>query len=136
MGNQTEKTLAQQQLAQLVYQAQTHTAEIARLMSQVVNDVLLCELIVIPPEGFVMREFQTPFGSIALKNHAASVMLVQAAGPTGVVAPTNGVGLGQCDANSAMTYALTGRTLTIYGTPAATATLQVFTICVPPAFSR
>jgi len=129
-----DQMLTELELRDLIYACQTQTAQVAQLASGIVNNVLQCELILFPPEGFVCREYGVAYGSIAVIAHGANPVTVATGSAVGDVAPASGVGMGICAAGRGATFALVGHALTLWGTAGTTATLQVFTGCVAPAF--
>lgn len=137
-ATRTERELFAEQLAELVYLARTQTQQAARLASGIINGVLSCEVVVVPAEGVVTREWGAAFGSVAISHHGPGVtaVMVAAGGPVGEVAPAGGPTMGRLNAGGSSTFALTGHQLTVWATPGDRLTLQVFTGCVPPAFAR
>lgn len=79
----------------------------------VVNGVLGCESVTIPPDGVVARDWGIEFGSIAVTHHGPSndPVLVFAGGPVAADRPGGGPTTARLDARSGGSFALTGRLL-------------------------
>lgn len=132
-----ERVLAEAELAALVHQLVTQTANIAdRWATQIVNRVLLTELVIFDAQGLVTRPFHTSMGSVAVSNHGTGTITVQGGSPSGdsLAPPGRGRGLGRVHGGRSATLNLTGTVLSLYGTPGEFATIQVFTKPQPPAW--
>lgn len=131
-GRQAEKTLAELQLDELVGWQRTHTEAVARLASQIVNDCVQSELIILGADGQATRNYNAAFGSIAVANFGGA-LTVASGGPNGA-APGRGVGVALVGPGMGRVFNMEGRSLTLYGTAGAQVHLEVFTKSQPPTF--
>jgi hypothetical protein len=107
------------------------TQLVSTLRGAVVNDVLYSGQVVLDANGVATIDFETPCGSISVGNHSNAVIVV-ADGGTQANAPSNGPGVFTVGASAGETINHATREFTIYGTPGAVVTVQVFTRPQPP----
>lgn len=133
-GRKAEEFVTREELAEIIYHAQTQTEEVARLASGIVNNVLATEIHTIGSQGRTILEYGVAAGSIVVKHHGPSTtpMIVQSGTPASDTRPSNGRAMGRVDAGASSTLALTGHAFTVWGTAGDQFTVQVFTSCVPP----
>jgi hypothetical protein len=133
----TRGAVLEEMRAEMQHALLSQTKVLERIAGLVTNHVLTCELIVIPAEGFVTRQWHLPCGSVAINLHTAGTTLTVVSGSaTSEQAPTNGVSMGQVVSPAASVGAavlnLSAHAITIYGPAAAKFTLQAFTVPQPP----
>ncbi len=132
--SRVERVLAAEEYAALLHAAATQTEAIARLTSQIVNNVLRTELVRFDATGVKVLEFATAIGSVNVANHGAAAVTVASGTPTGGSAPSGGIGVASIRAGIAGTVNLTGTVVTLWGSAGDTATVQVFTRAQPPSW--
>lgn len=134
MGSK-ERQLVAELLDALRQQAQSTTEFMARLGGQVINDVLEVYTGVIPPEGYITRDYNVAAGCIDLSNLgvAANLMTVTSGG-VGSAVPS-GTGSYAIAGGTRRTVALASRQFTIWGTAGDRMSFQVFTSAIRPGTS-
>ena len=130
-----EATLLAELLEEIRLQRAQTTAELAKLRSGIVNDVLSTGLVILDVGGQYTESFFTPYGSIAIANHGTADMTVFA-GPPGVGAPTRGKGVALVPIGVFACVNLSATEYTIYGTALDKATVQVFSKPQPPMYCK
>lgn len=137
----TKAAVLEEMRAEMQHALLTQTKALERITGLVTNHVLTCELIVIPAEGFVTRQWHVPCGSVSVCVHTpAGIITVVSGSATSNVAPANGVGMGQVWGPvvaaavplPASVLNLSAHAVTFYGAPTVAFTLQAFTIPQPP----
>lgn len=133
-GRKAEEFVTREELAALIYHAQTQTEVVARLASGITNNVLETALFTIGSQGRTILEFGAAAGSVVVTHHGPSTgsLIVQAGTPNSDTRPSNGRAMGRVDAGRSSTLALTGHAFTVWGTVGDQFTVEVFTSCVPP----
>lgn len=97
------------------------------------HHVLAVETWQFDPAGIITRSWHVPYAAVAVDNHSTQP-ITATSGPPAASAPSSGQGVAVLPGSSAAVCELAGRTLTLYGTPGDSVTLQVFTDTQPPAY--
>lgn len=113
------------------------TEAVAELHGLVINDCLATETLIFPATGVIARDWTVPYGSVAVHNGSGTSQKVTVTNQGhGDRAPVSGLGVVPVPAGAAVTANLSGRTLTLYGTPGERVVLSVFTKSQPPAWAQ
>jgi len=115
-GRRAELLLAAEMLASFRAYAQTHTAFMARLAGNIVNDVLSVRTEVIPASGIVSGEHHVAVGILEVDNLGSHPMTVTSGKDSSGSAPTSGRGVRIIPAGAWRNVPLDARSYSIYGT--------------------
>lgn len=88
-------------------------------------------------DGTLTRTWRVPFAGVAIENRSAADVVIEPStnrGEAPTPAQAIGPGIFSIGPDRAGTYNISGYTLTIYGTPGDTVSLQVFARPQPPAW--
>jgi crotonobetainyl-CoA:carnitine CoA-transferase CaiB-like acyl-CoA transferase len=132
-GRAARDQLGAELLALLHSELQTNTALVAKLAGRITNDTLEVATYVFDANGVVTNTYKTAAGCIEVENLGANNMTVTARASAGDgTAPKNGSGVRIVPAHSCRVVPLASHTWTIYGTPADTVSVAVFTAGAAP----
>jgi hypothetical protein len=112
---------------ELRYLHGTQTEMIAHLRSQAVNGVLEVATLALDSTGALARSYNTAAGSVLVVNTTPAAITVQSGGQSGSTAPPTGRGVSIIPAATSLPVPIGAHSFTIYGTPGAIVSFQVFT---------
>ena len=124
-----ERVVAAETLEAMRHYAQTTTEFMERLAGQAINNVLEVWSGVIPPEGYLPREYNVAAGAVQVNNLGvlANVMTVSSTSPTTSGTAPSGTGTFVVAGGTCRTVPLASHNFTVYGTAGDRISIAVFT---------
>jgi hypothetical protein len=97
------------------------------------HETLVIETIVIPASGVVDRDWQVEYHAVAVTSQSTQAVTLSSS-PSASSAPPSGVGVAVIGPNRCGVFNLCGYSLSVYGKPGDTVTLEVLAKPQPPAW--
>lgn len=95
---------------------------------------LACETLQIGAAGCTGRQFHRPYAAVAVNSQSAQPVTITSSTNATGSAPTAGPGVAILKAGGSGVFNLSGRVVTVFGTPGDYVTVQVFERPQPPAW--